>query len=70
MGTYNFKIEAQNESGAYALDFIGRKFKSARAALAAFDDAYSRGGFRITIYKESDECGERIVSRVVKSSYR
>jgi len=70
MNTYNFKIEAQNESGAYALDFIVRKFKTASSALAAFDDAYSRKGFEITIYKDLGECGEWIVSRIVKSSFR
>lgn len=68
---YPYAIEATNVSGANAHDFIGKRYKSAAEALRAFDAVYSRKGFMIVIFKhDASRCGELVVYRIVKSTYR
>lgn len=68
---YPYTIEATNIQGAIALDFIGRHFKTMKGALEAFDRLYTRKGFQIVIFKSDPErCYERVVARIVKSTFR
>lgn len=66
MNELNFKytLVAMTADGSVAPEFIMRKFKTIKDAIAMFDAIYNRQGFVIKIYKLDS------LAKTVKSTYR
>jgi|GEM_PF-2013942 hypothetical protein len=71
LNTYKYKIDARNQSGATAADFLNRYFKTQKAAISAFDGKYDRSGWTIHLMKCDPNCEyEPTLVKTIKSTYR